>query len=152
VVPVTLPALRERRSDIPMLARHFIDKYNKKLNKKIEGIADDALSVLQSYPWPGNIRELENLMERTMLFCEGPQIDARDLPPELTQLSNLGTTVAMSGSAARQTPASTPATETVVYGCGCRPFRPTRKAAWKIWNARCVSSVATTSVTRPRLR
>jgi two-component system response regulator AtoC len=80
VVPITLPALRERRSDVPMLARHFLDKYNKRLNKKIEGIADDALALLQAYAWPGNIRELENLIERVLLFADGPLITARDLP------------------------------------------------------------------------
>ncbi len=74
VVPITLPALRERESDIPMLAGHFIEKYNRKLNKKIEGIADDALALLQAYAWPGNIRELENLMERLVLFADGPKI------------------------------------------------------------------------------
>ncbi len=80
VVPIVLPPLRERKSDIPMLAQHFIDKYNRKLNKKIEGISDDALALLQAYPWPGNIRELENLMERVLLFADGPQITTRDLP------------------------------------------------------------------------
>lgn len=80
VVPIALPALRERRSDIPMLVRHFLDKYNRKLNKRIEGVAEDALTQLQAYPWPGNIRELENLMERVLLFADGPLITLRDLP------------------------------------------------------------------------
>jgi two-component system, NtrC family, response regulator AtoC len=80
VVPIHLPPLRERRADVPALVRHFIEKYNKRLNKKIEGIADDALTMLQGYPWPGNIRELENLMERVILFADGPRIEARDLP------------------------------------------------------------------------
>ncbi|QSQ26481.1 sigma-54-dependent Fis family transcriptional regulator [Pyxidicoccus parkwayensis] len=80
VVPITLPALRERRSDIPMLARHFVDKYNKRLNKKIEGIAEDAMALLQGYAWPGNIRELENLIERVLLFADGPLITVKDLP------------------------------------------------------------------------
>jgi two-component system, NtrC family, response regulator AtoC len=80
VVPIGLPALRERRSDIPMLAQHFVDKYNRRLNKKIEGIADDALALLQAYAWPGNIRELENLIERVLLFADGPLITVKDLP------------------------------------------------------------------------
>jgi two-component system response regulator AtoC len=80
VVPITLPALRERRSDIPMLARHFLDKYNRRLNKKIEGITDDAMALLQAYAWPGNIRELENLIERVLLFADGPFITGKDLP------------------------------------------------------------------------
>ena len=85
VVPISLPALRERRSDIPMLARHFVEKYNRRLNKKIEGIADDAMVLLQGYAWPGNIRELENLIERVLLFADGPLITARDLPEPVRQ-------------------------------------------------------------------
>ncbi|MFZ5468307.1 MAG: sigma-54-dependent transcriptional regulator [Myxococcota bacterium] len=85
VVPILLPALRERKGDIPMLASHFLDKYNRKLNKKIEGVADEALAVLQAYPWPGNIRELENLMERVILFSDGPLIGAKDLPEPVRQ-------------------------------------------------------------------
>ncbi|HVG58509.1 MAG TPA: sigma-54 dependent transcriptional regulator [Hyalangium sp.] len=85
VVPIVLPALRERRSDIPMLARHFVDKYNRRLNKKIEDIADDAMALLQGYSWPGNIRELENLIERVLLFADGPLITAKDLPDPIRQ-------------------------------------------------------------------
>ncbi|MCP3166537.1 sigma-54-dependent transcriptional regulator [Myxococcus qinghaiensis] len=85
VVPLTLPPLRERRSDILMLARHFVDKYNRRLNKKIEGIADEALALLQNYSWPGNIRELENLIERALLFADGPLITAKDLPDPVRQ-------------------------------------------------------------------
>ncbi|MCP3142007.1 sigma-54-dependent transcriptional regulator [Pyxidicoccus xibeiensis] len=85
VVPITLPALRERRSDVPMLARHFLEKYNKRLNKKIEGIADDAMVILQGYAWPGNIRELENLIERVLLFADGPLITVKDLPEQVRQ-------------------------------------------------------------------
>jgi two-component system, NtrC family, response regulator AtoC len=83
VVPIVLPPLRERKADIPVLARHFIDKYNKRLSKKIEGIEDEAMALLTAYLWPGNIRELENLMERVLLFADGPQIKARDLPEPL---------------------------------------------------------------------
>ncbi len=80
VVPIQLPPLRDRTSDIPMLVKHFIEKYNKRLNKKIEAVADEALVLLQAWPWPGNIRELENLMERVILFADGVRIEARDLP------------------------------------------------------------------------
>ncbi|QDE90457.1 Fis family transcriptional regulator [Myxococcus xanthus] len=96
VVPISLPALRERRSDIPMLARHFVEKYNRRLNKKIEGIADDAMALLQGYAWPGNIRELENLIERVLLFADGPLITARDLPEPVRQ----GTSVQASANLA----------------------------------------------------
>lgn len=75
-----MPPLRDRADDVPDLVRHFIEKYNKRLNKKIEGISDEALALLRAWPWPGNIRELENLMERVILFADGPRIEARDLP------------------------------------------------------------------------
>ena len=89
VVPIHLPSLRDRRTDVPALVRHFIEKYNKRLNKKIEGIADDALAMLQAYPWPGNIRELENMMERVLLFADGPRIEVKDLPePVRTSLQS----------------------------------------------------------------
>ena len=80
VVPIVLPPLRDRKQDIPVLCGHFIEKYNKKLSKKIEGISDEALATLQTYAWPGNIRELENLMERVILFSDGPRLELKDLP------------------------------------------------------------------------
>ncbi len=80
VVPIRLPALRERTSDIPMLARHFLDKYNRRLGKALQGLSDECLAALQAYAWPGNIRELENLMERVVLFADGPLVQAEDLP------------------------------------------------------------------------
>jgi nitrogen regulation protein NR(I) len=83
VVPIHLPPLRERRQDIPLLVDHFIAKFNERLKKQIAGIDPDAVERLVSYHWPGNIRELENVIERTMLFGEGPTIRALDLPGEL---------------------------------------------------------------------
>src|SRR5262249_9347845 len=83
-VPMHIPPLRERREDIPMLAEHFLAKFNDRLKKEIGSIAPDALARLVAYHWPGNIRELENLMERTMLFCEGPEIRVSDLPAEIS--------------------------------------------------------------------
>jgi two-component system response regulator AtoC len=85
VVPIVLPPLRERADDIPMLVRHFVEKYNKRLNKKVQGLEPDALEVLQEYGWPGNIRELENMMERMILFADGPLILAKDLPEPLKE-------------------------------------------------------------------
>jgi DNA-binding NtrC family response regulator len=86
VVPIHIPPLRERREDIPLLVDHFIAKFNERLRKQVTSIASDAIERLVAHPWPGNIRELENLMERTVLFCEGPQIRASDLPPEISHL------------------------------------------------------------------
>jgi nitrogen regulation protein NR(I) len=83
VVPIHLPPLRERRQDIPLLVNHFISKFNERLKKQIAGIDPEAVERLITYHWPGNIRELENVIERTMLFGEGPTIRAVDLPGEL---------------------------------------------------------------------
>ena len=84
VVPIHIPPLRDRREDIPLLVEHFIAKFNDRLKKEISAIVPEAVERLVSYNWPGNIRELENLMERTMLFCEGPLIRLSDLPSEVT--------------------------------------------------------------------
>ncbi|HWV37842.1 MAG TPA: sigma-54 dependent transcriptional regulator [Vulgatibacter sp.] len=83
VVPVALPPLRERRDDIPLLVEFFLDKYNRRLNKRIAKLSPAALEMLQNHPWPGNIRELENLMERTVLFADGPVVGVSDLPESL---------------------------------------------------------------------
>jgi two-component system, NtrC family, response regulator AtoC len=86
VVPIALPPLRDRREDIPLLVSHFIEKYNRRLGKSVERIDDDALQLLVDYGWPGNIRELENLMERSVLFADGPSIHAASLPDSLREI------------------------------------------------------------------
>jgi two-component system, NtrC family, response regulator AtoC len=83
VVPIRLPPLRDRSDDIPTLVGHFLRKYNRRLNKRIDGVEPEALAALQSYAWPGNIRELENMVERVLLFADGPLIRLRDLPDSL---------------------------------------------------------------------
>jgi len=85
VVPIALPPLRDRREDIPLLVRHFIEKYDQRLGKRVEGVDAEALDLLRAYPWPGNIRELENLMERSVLFADGPTIHAGALPDALRE-------------------------------------------------------------------
>jgi two-component system, NtrC family, response regulator AtoC len=80
VVPISLPPLRERREDIPLLVSHFIAKYDQRLGKKVERVDDEAMQMLLGYGWPGNIRELENLMERSVLFADGPVILGASLP------------------------------------------------------------------------
>src|SRR5580692_4545101 len=82
VVPIRLPALRERTSDIPLLVEHFLVKFNERLRKKVEGVDREAMDLLVAYPWPGNIRELENVVERAVLFCDTQKLRAADLPPE----------------------------------------------------------------------
>ncbi len=83
VVPIWLPPLRDRQGDIALLVEHFIRKFNERLKKSITGIAPEALQILLNYPFPGNIRELENVLERTILLSEGPVIRPVDLPAEL---------------------------------------------------------------------
>ncbi len=83
VVPIHLPPLRSRPDDIPILVQHFLGRFNERLKKSITGIEQEALVCLRAYPWPGNIRELENVLERMVLFAEGPILRHADLPPEL---------------------------------------------------------------------
>lgn len=85
VVPLVLPPLRERHDDIPLLAEHFLTKYNKRLGKSVERIAAPAMAALQSYGWPGNIRELENVMERAILFAEADTITVHELAAPLRE-------------------------------------------------------------------
>jgi len=83
VVPIRLPALRERAGDIPALVEHFLGKFNERLKKSVTGVEPDALDALSAYAWPGNIRELENVIERAVLFCDGQKLRAQDLSPEV---------------------------------------------------------------------
>lgn len=83
VVEIPLPPLRERGGDIPFLIRHFVKKAAEKLGQPVPAIGNPVMNILQSYPWPGNIRELENVIERAMALIEGPEITADLLPPRL---------------------------------------------------------------------
>ena len=80
VVPIHLPALRERIEDLPLLVTHFVQRCNERLGKAVQGLTPAALSALERYPWPGNIRELENLIERMVLFASDAWVDEDDLP------------------------------------------------------------------------
>jgi DNA-binding NtrC family response regulator len=79
VVPIKMPPLRERREDISRLAKHFLDHFSRMFHKNFEGLSKDAEHMLLAYPWPGNIRELKNLFERTVLLEEGPLVEAQHL-------------------------------------------------------------------------
>lgn len=80
VIPIAIPALRDRKSDIPLLIHHFIDSFNRSKDRRILGLVPDALQLLVNYNWPGNIRELENLMERLAILKSNGLIEIEDLP------------------------------------------------------------------------
>lgn len=81
VVPIELPPLRERKEDIPVLVKYFIDEYGRRYNKRVNGISEEVIRILVNHPWPGNIRELQNLAEMLVVLSkENAQIVASDLP------------------------------------------------------------------------
>jgi len=87
VIPIQLPPLRERRDDISMLARSFLDRFRKSMDKPVEGISPDAMRLLESYDWPGNVRELENTIERSVALETGPMISVEVLPEKVSRKS-----------------------------------------------------------------
>jgi two-component system response regulator AtoC len=90
VLPIRLPPLRERTEDIPRLARFFLKRFARRLQREAESIEAEALDALCSYSWPGNIRELENALERAVLLSRGPEIRLADLPDELLSTLQAG--------------------------------------------------------------
>ena len=83
VFPVALPALRERESDLVLLARAFVERFAKQDGKRISGFTPEAQRVLESYAWPGNVRELENVVERAVILEDGPSVSAQSLPDDI---------------------------------------------------------------------
>ena len=83
VFPIYVPALRDRKSDLLLLADYFIEKFNAANSRQVRRISTAAIDLLMSYHWPGNVRELENCIERAVLLCHGPSIEAHHLPPTL---------------------------------------------------------------------
>ncbi len=83
VIPIQLPPLRERREDIPLLARHFLERFRQSMDKPIVSISPEAMSRLESYDWPGNVRELENTMERAVALETGSEISLKVLPDRI---------------------------------------------------------------------
>ena len=83
VIPIQLPPLRERREDIPLLVAHFLQKFGKDLGKEARGVAPEAMIVLERYHWPGNIRELENVLERAIVLGAGDVLGIESLPETL---------------------------------------------------------------------
>src|SRR5580765_1891979 len=88
VIPLHVPALRERREDIPLLARHFLERFRTTMEKPIEGILPEAMRKLEAYDWPGNVRELENTMERAVALETSNEISLRVLPDRIAGYSN----------------------------------------------------------------
>jgi two-component system, NtrC family, response regulator HydG len=83
VFQIALPALRERREDVPMLVQHFVEKFNQDSGKHVSGVHPQAMEVLRAYDWPGNIRELKNAVERAVILCDGELITRDHLPPDM---------------------------------------------------------------------
>jgi len=85
VIKIDLPPLRERKEDIPLLIKHFLDIYSKENNKEIIGLTEDVMEILEEYDWPGNIRELENLIERAIVLTKSKLLTRNTLPPFLLE-------------------------------------------------------------------
>ena len=85
---MNLPSLRQRREDIPLLVDHLVAKFNHLQGKDIAGLADQVMARLMNYDYPGNIRELENIIEQAFVLCRGGLIELHHLPPELSQLAD----------------------------------------------------------------
>ncbi len=85
VVEINMPPLRENREDIPLLAKHFLEKFNRKLNKKIDSVSDEVMKVILDHTWPGNIRELEHTIEHAFVVCRQNIITVDDLPADLNE-------------------------------------------------------------------
>ncbi len=91
VFPITVPPLRERQDDIPLLVRHFAQKFARRMKKRIESIPSEAMNALQAYHWPGNVRELENFIERAVILTQGPDlvVSIAELKQKPTHRTNL---------------------------------------------------------------
>jgi DNA-binding NtrC family response regulator len=88
--PISIPPLRLRRGDILVLAQHFLDTFNKKLGKNVKGFSKKTVKLIYEYNWPGNIREMENMIERCLIICEKDIIDVDDLPSQVRAAEPIG--------------------------------------------------------------
>ena len=89
VIPINLPSLNERCGDIPLLARHFLEKICAEMNRPLMHISKEALRALESYHWPGNVREMENVIERTVALADNENIEPEDLPPNIAEINSV---------------------------------------------------------------
>ncbi|MCC7033412.1 MAG: sigma-54-dependent Fis family transcriptional regulator [Acidobacteria bacterium] len=105
VIPIRLPALRERPGDVPLIAEHFLARLTREMGKPLEGFASDAMAALESYQWPGNVRELENVVERAVALEQGRRVELATLPEHIqagrpvTPLRDVGSPGASAASA-----------------------------------------------------
>jgi PAS domain S-box-containing protein len=90
VFPIVLPALRDRTQDIPLLVSYFVKKFSTAMGKKVESVSAKAMELLKRYPWPGNIRELEHVIERAVILSQGPELELGDWMPKSTELTAAG--------------------------------------------------------------
>ena len=131
VFPVRVPALRERPEDIPLLVRHFVQQFSRRLGKVIDAIPAEAMNALVRYPWPGNIRELQNVIERAVILTNGPvlAVSSDDLRP-LNSTSRIARLARMAGHRLSLRP-----------GTCARPL-PNRSGnrSWRLWRRRTGSS------------
>jgi DNA-binding NtrC family response regulator len=97
VIPIQLPPLRDRREDIPLLARHFLEGFRKSMEKPVAGISPETLRRLEAYDWPGNVRELENTMERAVALESGPEITVGSLPDRIAGYASSSVMVSNNG-------------------------------------------------------
>jgi DNA-binding NtrC family response regulator len=128
VLQIELPPLRERGEDIPALTRHLIAKMNVRLKLRVDGIADGALAALKAYAWPGNIRELENVLCQAMIYSDGRSIEAADLPERLRR-RDLSAAAARTGTLADAVEAVVAQVEREMIVKRLAQFRGSRTAA-----------------------
>ncbi|QEG21342.1 sigma-54-dependent transcriptional regulator [Mariniblastus fucicola] len=103
VINLLLPSLRERPSDVPMLAMHFLKKVCQEEGRSLEGFNDQAIHALRNYDWPGNVRELQNVVERAVLLGKGPELGVSDLPSHVGTVTQSSPQISVSATGKRQT-------------------------------------------------
>jgi transcriptional regulator with GAF, ATPase, and Fis domain len=139
VIPVTLPPLRQRKEDIPLLVAHFLERFNQKKQKKVIGFSSEAMALLLAYPWPGNVRELENIVERTVVLKDEGEVTPDDLPEKVKgvcELAPIGGSIAgflspaEGGLLGTPTPAPPPTTTPVIASSIPLPGAPAASASF----------------------
>jgi PAS domain S-box-containing protein len=126
VVKLDLPPLRKRKEDIPLLVEHFVARFNRRQGKSVAGVAADVMALLMAHDYPGNVRELENIVERAFVLCGAGSIERVHLPPELTGQPPATTAAAGHTMAAQTRAAEAQAIRTALERCGCNRLAAAR--------------------------